>query len=186
MAWNAPCFMVTLDYFQKPPLEGRPNTNLGDHDTLNAHNVCSILFYHAWRPTWIEIHWISTWLRVPITYEFTLHLKVRDHTPWFWKCLDGLSILSFGLSKFHGHCSYFCFSSTTEWGTLFGGIQNERVTNFYLNYVGHYKFVIYAMLNSRAYTRMWKFWTINMNSLFNQSTFYLHDWVVRVRVVRLE
>ena len=28
-----------LDYFQKPPLGGRPNTKpLGDHDTPNAHN----------------------------------------------------------------------------------------------------------------------------------------------------
>ena len=27
-----------LDYFQKPPLGGRPNTKLGDHGTPNAHN----------------------------------------------------------------------------------------------------------------------------------------------------
>jgi hypothetical protein len=27
-----------LDYFQKPPLGGKPNTKLGDHGTLNAHN----------------------------------------------------------------------------------------------------------------------------------------------------
>ena len=28
-----------LDYFQKPLLEGRPNTKLGDHGTPNAHNT---------------------------------------------------------------------------------------------------------------------------------------------------
>jgi hypothetical protein len=27
-----------LDYFQKPPPRGRPNTKLGDHGTLNAHS----------------------------------------------------------------------------------------------------------------------------------------------------
>jgi len=34
------CFMFHghLDYFQIPLLEGRPNTKLEDHGTLNAHN----------------------------------------------------------------------------------------------------------------------------------------------------
>jgi hypothetical protein len=27
-----------LDYFQQPPLGGRPNTKLGDHGTPNAYN----------------------------------------------------------------------------------------------------------------------------------------------------
>jgi hypothetical protein len=27
-----------LDYFQKPPLGGRPGTKQGDHGTPNAHN----------------------------------------------------------------------------------------------------------------------------------------------------
>ena len=53
-----------LDYFHKPPLEGRPSTKPGDHATPNAHNHWFILFYHVWGPTWIEIHWNSIWLRV--------------------------------------------------------------------------------------------------------------------------
>ena len=36
-----------LDYFQKPPLGGRPNTKLGDHGTPNAHNHWFILFYNV-------------------------------------------------------------------------------------------------------------------------------------------
>jgi hypothetical protein len=48
-----------LDYFQKPPFGGRPNTKPGDHGTLNAHNCWLILFYHVWGPAWIEIHWIA-------------------------------------------------------------------------------------------------------------------------------
>jgi hypothetical protein len=38
-----------------------PNTKLGDHG--KAHNRWFILFYHAWGPAWIEIHWSSIWLR---------------------------------------------------------------------------------------------------------------------------
>ena len=52
-----------LNYFQKPPLGGRPNTKPGDHGTPNAHNRWFILFYHVWGPAWIEIHWNSIWLR---------------------------------------------------------------------------------------------------------------------------
>ena len=41
-------FYGHLDYFQKPPLGGEPNTKrLGDHGTLNAHNRWFILFYHV-------------------------------------------------------------------------------------------------------------------------------------------
>ena len=36
-----------LDYFQEPPLGGRPNTKPGDHGTLNAHNRWFILFFHV-------------------------------------------------------------------------------------------------------------------------------------------
>ena len=51
-----------LDYFQWPPLGGRPTTKPGDHGTPNAHNRCFILFYHVWWLTWIEVHWSSIWL----------------------------------------------------------------------------------------------------------------------------
>jgi len=52
-----------LDYLQKSPLGGRPNTKLGDHSTPNAHNCWFILFFHVWGPAWIEIHWNSIWLK---------------------------------------------------------------------------------------------------------------------------
>ena len=51
----------SLGLFLKPPLGGRPNTKLDG--TLNAYNPWVILFYHAWGPAWIEIHWNSIWLR---------------------------------------------------------------------------------------------------------------------------
>ena len=43
-----------VDYFQNPPLGGRPNTKSGDFGTSNAHNRWFLLFYHVWRSTWIE------------------------------------------------------------------------------------------------------------------------------------
>jgi hypothetical protein len=55
-------FHSHLDYFQKPPLGGRPNTKLEDHGTLEAHNRCFILFYHVWGHAWIEIYGNSIWL----------------------------------------------------------------------------------------------------------------------------
>ena len=64
VASNGLCFHGHLDYFQKPPLGGKPNTKPGDHDTPQTHNHCFILFYHVWGLAWIEIHWNSIWLRV--------------------------------------------------------------------------------------------------------------------------
>ena len=36
-----------LDYYQKPPLGGRPHTKPEDHGTPNAHNRWFILVYHV-------------------------------------------------------------------------------------------------------------------------------------------
>ena len=56
-------FRGHLDYLQKPPIEGKPNTKPRDHGTLNTHNRWFILIYHIQRSAWIEIHWNSIWLR---------------------------------------------------------------------------------------------------------------------------
>ena len=89
-----------VDNFQNPPRRGRPNTKPGYHGTLNAHNRWFIIFYHVWGPSWIFIEG-------PVPYDFTLHLRVVDHTTWFlevsWDCLW---MLTFGLSQFHGHSSW--------------------------------------------------------------------------------
>ena len=37
-------------------------------------------------PAWIEIPW--NMIEDLVTYDFTLHLRACDHTPWFWKCLE--------------------------------------------------------------------------------------------------
>jgi hypothetical protein len=96
-----------LEYFQKPPLGGRPNTKLWDHDSPG--NRWSILFYHLWGPLWIEIHWNSIWLRA------------RDHATWLWRvCWDVLWTHSFGLSQFHGHGSWLvCEVALCRIGSIF-------------------------------------------------------------------
>ena len=53
-----------LNYFQKLPLEGRPNPKPRHHGTPNTYNRWLVMFYHVWGPTWIEIHWNSIGLRV--------------------------------------------------------------------------------------------------------------------------
>ena len=87
MALNGPCFMVTWIIFKKPPLGSRSNTKPGDHGILNAHNRSFILFYHAWGPTWVEIHWNNIWLRVQSL--MTSHYTWRSGTTLrdFWGVL---------------------------------------------------------------------------------------------------
>ena len=95
-----------LDCFPKPPLGGRPNTKPWDHGTPKAHNLWFTLFYHGWGPACIEIHRNNIWWRNPITFDFTLHLRVRDHTYMTLEVSwDGLGTLSCGLSQSHGQGS---------------------------------------------------------------------------------
>ena len=100
MASNGSRFMVTCIIFENHLLEVGPTQN---HDTMACW---FILFYHVWRPAWIDIHWNSMWLRPNHTW---LHTTLEG--PWphymilevYW---DGLQRLSFRLSQFHGHGSW--------------------------------------------------------------------------------
>jgi hypothetical protein len=98
-----------LDYFQKPPLGGRPNRKTG----RRWHSECSqplielILFYHVWGPAWIEIHWnsiICLKARSHVTSHHTWEpVTTRHDFVVFW---DVLWTISFGLLQFHGHGSW--------------------------------------------------------------------------------
>jgi hypothetical protein len=102
MASNRSCFMVSWTIFKNNILEVvRSSTKPGDHGIPNVCDRWFILFYHAWGPAWIRIHWNSIWVEGPITCDFTLHLRIHDHTTWCWRCVGtafGHS-LSFGLSQ---------------------------------------------------------------------------------------
>jgi hypothetical protein len=127
-------FDCHLDYFQKPRLGEAMYTKPGDHDgTQSAHNHWFILVYHVWRPTWIKIHWNSIQLRGPVTYDFTLHLRARDHTKWFWRCV-GAAVGHFLLGSHNfmvtalGSCVKWPFGPPTlELGNLGIGVH-ERIT----------------------------------------------------------
>jgi hypothetical protein len=43
--------------------------------------------WHVWGLAWIEIHWNNIWLRTLSTYDFKLHLRICDHTTWYWRCV---------------------------------------------------------------------------------------------------
>ena len=92
-----------LDYFQQPPLGGRPSTRPEDHGTRNTHNRWFILFYHVWELTWIEIHWNGIWLRAGPGHIW-LHTTLEG--PWPHHMIlevswEGLQTLSLRLSQFH-------------------------------------------------------------------------------------
>ena len=74
-----------LDYFQKPPHRGRPNTKLGDHGTPYDHNRQFILFYHVWGPAWMEIHEIAF---VGGPSHMWVHTTLEDLWPHYM-ILDG-------------------------------------------------------------------------------------------------
>ena len=111
MASNESCFMVTWIIFKTTSgLGGRPNTKPGDHCTPNARmiysnsscvrtnrNRNSFEIAFGWRPK-AQLHMTS--------HNFTLHVRVREHTTWFWRCL-GKAFGHFLLgSQFHDHSSW--------------------------------------------------------------------------------
>ena len=78
--------------------------------TLTSADL-SLYWNHVWRPSWIEIHWNSIWLRVK-----SLHLRVRDHTTWCSRCSGQHWTLCFGLSQCNGHDSWLvCEVAIRTW-----------------------------------------------------------------------
>ncbi len=125
MASNGSCFLLTWTILKKTPLGGRPNTKLGDHGTLNAHNHWFILFYHVWGPAWIEIHWNSIWLRVRLhmtsDYTWGTTTTLRDFGGFLGRHFDS----SFGLSWCHGHGSWLVCEVALSFLVVFSGTKYE-------------------------------------------------------------
>jgi hypothetical protein len=109
MASNGSRFMVTWTLFKNHLFGGRPNMKPWDHDTPTVHNRWFILFLSCVRTCMHRNSLKQHLVEGPITYDFPLHLRVRDHTTtWCWRCRwdGGLWTLSLGLSQFHGHGSW--------------------------------------------------------------------------------
>ena len=103
-------FMVTWDYFQKPPLGGRPNTKpLGDHGTMNTRNHWFVLFYHVWGPALIGIHWNS------------IRLRARSHMTSHYTWGSVTTLHNFGGVLGHrGLWTLFFWALTIPWSRTHG------------------------------------------------------------------
>ena len=99
-------FRGHLDYSQKPPIGGKPNTKPGDHGTPKSHDCWFVILYHVWGPRkhkFIKIafgfrpgqHMTSHYTCGPVT---TLHE--------FGGVLGRPLESSFGLSQLHNHGSW--------------------------------------------------------------------------------
>jgi hypothetical protein len=98
-------FMVTFFIFKNHLLEVGLTQN---HETMALRmltTIDSFYFYHAWGPAWIENSLKQHVVEGLVTYDFTLHLRVSDHTIWFWRCV-GMAIGLLSSHNFHGHGSW--------------------------------------------------------------------------------
>jgi hypothetical protein len=88
MASNEPCFMVTWIIFKNHLLKV---IGLRQNQETNNFKRSHMLIYSilsCMKPTWIEIHWNRIWLRAQSHMTSQYHLRIRDHTTWFWRCLE--------------------------------------------------------------------------------------------------
>ena len=87
MASNVSCFMVTWTNLKNHLLEVGLTQN---RETMTLRMLTAVgLFYFIMcddlqNNKFVEIAF--GW--GPVTYDFTLHLRIRDHTTWVWKCFE--------------------------------------------------------------------------------------------------
>jgi hypothetical protein len=104
MASNESCFMVTWTIFKYHLLkvgfaERTMRPGHSEHSQPLIYFILSCVSTRMIRNS-LKSHLVEG----PVTYGFTLHLRVREHTTWVWRCVgSGLWTLSFGLSQFHGY-----------------------------------------------------------------------------------
>src|ERR1700737_1628746 len=79
MASNRSCFMVTLIIFRNHLLE----VGLTQNWESMALQMLIIVMRTRMNRNSLKYHLVEG----PITYDFALHLRIRDHITWFWKCL---------------------------------------------------------------------------------------------------
>jgi hypothetical protein len=98
-------------FFQKPPLEGRPDTKSGDHGTPESHNSWFIIFYWVWGPHMNRNSLKWHLIEGPVTYDFPWHLRARAHITWFRKCLRTT-------------CGHFSWGLTILWSRLLAYVKS--------------------------------------------------------------
>ena len=91
-----------LDYFQKPPREGRPNTKPpGDHGTPNVHNPLLYSISSCMRTRMNRNSVKQHLTKGPVTYIWP-HTALEGLWPHY-TTLEVCWTLSFGLSQSHAH-----------------------------------------------------------------------------------
>ena len=107
VASNGSCFVVTSTISQNHELEiGLTRIR----ETMALQNLTIVIaFYHV-RGSYMSKNSLKQHLVLgPVTYDFTLHLRARDHTTRFWRCVGtAFGHFLFGLSQFHGHALGSC------------------------------------------------------------------------------
>ena len=151
-----------LDYFQKPPLEGRPNTKPGHHSIPNAHNCWFILFYHDWGPVWIKIHWNGIWLRA--------RSHMTSHHSWG----SATTIHDFG-GVLEQPLDTFFWALTISWSRLLACVCDVTLKlctlvqcleeNFGHNWLKSYCFHVQLVI--------YKLWSFDF-SLYNSEVYSIH------------
>ena len=89
MATRGLCFMVSWTIFKNHLLKAGLTQNMETMAFQTLTTIDFILFSQVWGHTWREFYWLAFgWW--PITYAFALHLRVRNHTTWwFRRCVLG-------------------------------------------------------------------------------------------------
>ena len=87
MASNGSCFTVTWIVFKNHLLEVGLTQKTGRpwHSVRSQQLVYFILSCVRTRMNRYSLK--QNLVEDLVTYNFTLHLRVRDHTTWFWRCL---------------------------------------------------------------------------------------------------
>jgi hypothetical protein len=69
-----------LDYFQKPPLGGRPNTKSGDYGNPELSQLSDYSSLPCMKTRMNRNCLKQHLVKGPVTYDFTLRKRIRDHT----------------------------------------------------------------------------------------------------------
>jgi hypothetical protein len=116
MASHVSCFMVTWTILKNHLLEVGLTQNWETKALWMLTTVDLFYFYHVWGPVWIEIHWNSIWSRARSHMNFTLRLKIHDHTTWFRRCVG----MAFGRLLLGSHnLVVTALSSCVKWPQVF-------------------------------------------------------------------
>ena len=117
-----------LDYFQKPPLGGRPNTTPWDHGTPKSNKplIYSILWCARTHVNKLAFGWGHGHIWLHNTLEGRWPRYIILEVSW-----DGLGSFSFGLPQLHGHGSWLKKTWKKTWPEVLGEFRNRCMRTYF-------------------------------------------------------